>query len=214
MNYLVEYQKQLGLDADGIMGKGTAAAMMQDLNVTDKLLFAHVLGQVAHESGQYANFRENLNYGESGLLNIFKKYYTPELAKKHARHPELIGNHVYANRMGNGDEASGDGYKFRGIFGLQLTGKANIQDFLAHIGLPADTDPDSLQDNPKAYFQAAFYWFEKNGANNLCISTSDGCILDVSRKVNIGNTKTSAIPHGLDDRKAKTQAMFRALGLA
>ena len=214
MNYLVEYQRALGLDPDGKIGPNTAKAMMADLGITDKLLFSHVMGQVAHESGLYTNFRENLSYSSEGLQNIFRKYYTPQLADKHARHPELIANHVYASRMGNGDESSGDGWKYRGIFGLQLTGKTNIQEFLAHIGLPIDTDPDSLKDNPKAYFQAAFFWFEKNGANKLCTSTSNDCILNVSRKVNIGNTKTTAIPHGFDYRKAKTQSMFKALGLA
>lgn len=207
MNYLVEYQRKLGLEADGVMGKKTAAAMMQDLNITDKLFFAHLIGQIAHESGLYRNARENLNYNAAGLLNIFKKYYTPELAAKHERKPELIANHVYANRMGNGDEASGDGWKYRGIFGLQLTGKDNIQAFIKYLGLPEDTDPDSLLDDPRNYFLAGLYWFTKNGVDKLCTSTKETCIVAVTRRVNGGT-------NGLDDRIKQTKAMFKALGLA
>jgi len=72
MDYLKAYQEKLGLVADGKMGPNTAKAMMADLGITDKLFFAHMMGQVAHESGLYKNARENLNYGEEGLLNIFK----------------------------------------------------------------------------------------------------------------------------------------------
>jgi putative chitinase len=209
MNYLQKYQEHLGLSPDGIMGPNTAKAMMADLGITDKLLFAHVIGQVAHESGLYTHFRENLNYNEAGLLNIFSKYYkpTPSLAALHARKPELIANHVYANRMGNGDEASGDGWRYRGIFGLQLTGKTNITKFLDSIGLPADTDLDSLKDNPKVYFQAAFYWFNENAVDKKCVDTSDSCILTVTKRVNGGT-------NGLDDRKVQTRKVFKALGLA
>jgi putative chitinase len=207
MNYLVEYQKLLGLTADGVMGPNTAKAIMADLGITDKLLFAHMMGQVAHESGLYKNARENLNYNAAGLLNIFKKYYTQDLAKKHERKPEMIANHVYANRMGNGDEASGDGWKYRGIFGLQLTGKDNIQAFISYLGLPINTAPDSLLDNPKNYFLAGLYWFTKNGVDKLCRDTSDACILGVTKRVNGGT-------NGLEDRKVQTHKMFKALGLA
>jgi putative chitinase len=213
MNYLAEYQRKLGLTQDGLMGPNTAKAMMEDLGITDKLFFAHMMGQIAHESGLYKNARENLNYSASGLLNIFRKYYTPSLATQHERKPELIANHVYANRMGNGDEASGDGWKYRGIFGLQLTGKDNIVAFIKSLGLPENINPDSLLDDPKNYFLAGKYWFENNNAVKLCDSTSSDCILRVSRKVNIGNTKTTAIPHGLVDRKKQTISMFKALGI-
>ena len=207
MNYLVDYQKKLGLTADGIMGPATAKAMMTDLGITDKLVFAHMMAQVAHESGMYKFARENLNYGAAGLLNIFKKYYTKDLADKHERKPEVIANHVYANRMGNGDEASGDGWKYRGIFGLQLTGKTNIVGFMQHIGLPADTDPDTLLDDPKNYFLAGLYWFERNGVDKMCTSISSECVKKVSRRVNGGD-------NGLSDRQAQAKVMFKALGLA
>lgn len=207
MNYLVEYQKQLGLVPDGVMGPNTAKAMMSDLGITDKLFFAHMMGQVAHESGLYKNARENLNYNAAGLLNIFKKYYTQELAKKHERKPEMIANHVYANRMGNGDEASGDGWKYRGIFGLQLTGKTNIQRFLEYIGKDKNTNPESLLDDPRNYFLAGKFWFEDNGVDKLCTAANDACILTVTKRVNGGT-------HGLEDRKSQTHKIFKALGVA
>lgn len=217
MNYLKAYQQKLGLVPDAVLGPKTAAAMMDDLGVTDKLLFAHAMGQAMHESGLWTNFRENLNYSEAGLLNVFRKYYAGRagLAKKHARNSVVIGNYVYANRNGNGDEASGDGYKYRGIFGLQLTGKGNIVPFLVSMGYPADTDPDMLEDDAKAYFVAIFYWFKKNGADKLCTSTSSSCMTAVGKKVNRGNTlaKTPPALHN-DERIAYTKQVIRALGLA
>ena len=91
---------------------------------------AHFFAQTAHESGNFKAFSENLNYGAAGLTGIFKKYFpTNEKALLYERKPEKIANLVYASRMGNGDEASGDGYKFRGRGALQLTGKDNYKLF-------------------------------------------------------------------------------------
>jgi putative chitinase len=213
MNYLQLYQQKLGLVPDGVVGKKTAAAMMADLGLSDKLFFAHLMGQVKLESGGFVHFRENMNYNAAGLLNIFRKYYVnnPKLAEQHARKPELIANHVYANRMGNGNPASGDGWKYRGIFGLQLTGKTNIQRFLASIGLPLDTDLDALKGDPKVYFQAAVFWFRDNKADKLCTGLSDACILEVGRKVNIGNIHTTALPHAWEKRRDYTREMLKAV---
>jgi putative chitinase len=209
MNYLQLMQKRLNLTPDGIIGPKTVNALMLELGLTDKLVVGHVLGQMAHESGGFVHFRENLNYNEAGLLNIFSKYYKgrPGLAKAHARKPETIANYVYANRNGNGDEASGDGWKYRGGFGLQLTGKTNFTEFFEEIGLPLDTDPDTLKDDPKVYFQAGFFWFKKNGVDKKCTSTSRDCIIIVTKRVNGGT-------NGLDDRIVKTNGIFKALGLA
>lgn len=208
MNYLQEYQKRLGLMPDGKVGPKTAQAMMSDLGITDKLFFAHLMGQIAHESGLYTHARENLNYNEAGLLNIFRKYYVnhPALVDSHANHPSRIANYVYANRMGNGDEASGDGWKYRGIFGLQLTGKTNIQAFMKSIGLSPLADPDTLLNDPRNYFLSGKFWFRQTGVDKLCNSTNETCILAVTRRVNGGT-------NGLDDRIAKTKGMFAALGL-
>lgn len=216
MNYLQRYQEYLGLKPDGTIGPMTLAAMMEDLGITDKLFFCHLMGQMAHESGLYTNFRENMNYNAPGLLNVFNKYYAgnPGLADRHARNPVAVANHVYANRMGNGGEASGDGYKYRGAFGLQLTGKANFMRFFKYAGLPLDTDPNSLANMPRMYFLAGKFWFEDNGADKLCKSTESGCILDVSKKVNLGSEHSPRKPHALESRKFFTRKMFIAAGLA
>lgn len=217
MNYLVEYQKLLGLTPDGIMGPNTAKAMMADLGITDKLLFAHVIGQGMHESGLWKNFREDLNYDVAGLLNIFRKYYEgkPGLAEKHARKPETIANYVYANRNGNGDEASGDGWFYRGAFGLQTTGKTNFLEFFKYCGLPADTNPDSLKGDPRIYFKSMFFWFKKNNAEKLCTGTSDKHIDNVGKKVNRGNClEKTPLAHHNTERRKYTKQMFKALGLS
>ena len=215
MNFLQKYQQSLGLVPDGIIGAKSAAAMMKDLGITDKLVFCHIMGQVKLESGMYTHFREDMHYSEPGLLNIFRKYYgsRPDLAKKHAMNPVAIANYVYANRNGNGDESSGDGYFYRGAFGLQITGKENFHDFFKEVGLPLNTDPDSLKDNPRYYFLAAYFWFKKNDAIRLCKSTSKNCILTVGRKVNLGNSKTPLMPHDYAKREQYTIEMFRAVGL-
>ena len=217
MNYLQKYQQQLGLTPDGIMGPNTAKAMMADLGVTDKLLFACVMGQAMHESAIWTHFRENMNYDAAGLLNIFRDYYKghPGLAEKHERKPEVIGNYVYANRNGNGDEASGDGYYYRGAFGLQTTGKANFLELFEFCGLPADTNPDDLEDNYKVYFQSAFFWFHQNDAEKLCCGTTDKHITDIGKKVNRGNAKPTTKPaHHNEERIAYTRKMLKAVGLA
>ena len=91
---------------------------------------AAFIAQVAHESGQLRHVVENLNYSAQGLLKIFKKYFTSVLAQEYARQPQRIANRVYANRMGNGPESSGDGWKHRGRGLIQLTGKNNSSFFL------------------------------------------------------------------------------------
>ena len=213
MNYLQKYQQKLGLTPDGVIGPKTARAMMADLGITSKLFFAHLMGQIAHESGLYLNDRESLNYNSAGLLNIFRTYYLPrpDLVKKHARtktqkaDQKAIANFVYANRNGNGNVASGDGWKYRGIFGLQLTGRTNIIAFIQSLGLPLDTDPDTLLNDPRTYFLAGKFWFEKNGVDKLCIAYDEACITRISKRVNGGI-------NGLEDRIAKTKAMFKAVG--
>jgi putative chitinase len=208
LNYLQQYQILLNLTPDGKIGPNTAKAMMADLGITDKLVFAHVMAQVAHESGGFSHFRENMNYSAAGLLNIFGEYYKPfpGLAEKHARNSEAIGNHVYANRMGNGDEASGDGYFYRGTFSLQTTGKDNHLELFEFCGLPPDTNPDDLKDNYKVYFQSAFFWFKKNGVDKLCKSSDADCVKKVSRRVNGGD-------NGLKDRQSQAKIMFKAVGV-
>jgi putative chitinase len=112
-------------------------------NITNNLRLAHFLSQCGHESGSWTAVRENLNYSAKGLMGIFKKYFSnATLANAYQRQPEKIANRVYANRMGNGDEHSGDGYKFRGRGYIQLTGKENYSKFDATVPENIIADPD------------------------------------------------------------------------
>jgi putative chitinase len=206
VTYLQKYQEVLGLKPDGVIGKMTAAAMMKDLGITDKLFFAHLIGQMAHESGNFTHARENLNYSADGLIKTWPARFNKSNAWQYHRQPEKIANKVYAGRMGNGDESSGDGWKYRGIFGLQLTGKDNITRFMKSIGVQPNTDPETLLADPRNYFLSGLFWFKDNGVDKLCTSITDDCIKKVSKRVNGGYI-------GLDDRIAKTKAIYKALNL-
>ena len=123
---------------------------------------AGFLAQAGHESGSFQKVRENLNYSAEGLVRTFPKYFTPELAAQYARQPEKIGNHVYANRMGNGDEASGEGFKFRGRGFFQVTGKENYTACGKDIGLDIITTPEALERTKAALASALWFWKSRN----------------------------------------------------
>ena len=122
---LKSLQAKIGGPADGAWGPGTFKAAMAYYKFTS-VRAAHFFAQTAHGTGGYKAFGENLNYSADGLLGIFKKYFPDKAtATRYARQPEKIANRVYASRMGNGNEASGDGWRYRGRGALQLTGRDN-----------------------------------------------------------------------------------------
>ena len=195
---LQSLQKKIGVNPDGSFGAGTIKAAMAFYKMSPERA-AHFFAQTAHESGNFKAFSENLNYGAKGLMGIFKKYFPDAAtAAKYERKPEKIANRVYASRMGNGDEASGDGWKFRGRGALQLTGKSNYQAFASYLNKPEImTNPD-LVANEYA-FESALYFFEKNGLWKICDQgVSDATILSLTKKINGGT-------HGLADRADKTK---------
>jgi putative chitinase len=148
------------------------------------------LGQTGHESGNYRALRENLNYSAEGLTKIFKKYFpTLEAAKPYARNPEKIANRVYANRMGNGDEASGDGWKYRGRGLIQLTGKNNYEAFAESIEESVDDVVKFLETYEGAVQSACWFW----ETNNLNRWADKGDILTLTKRINGGTI-------GLEDR--------------
>lgn len=126
--------------------------------------FAHFMAQLAHESAHFRRLEENLNYSGDGLWNTFRKYFaSKEEADSFARQPERIANRVYSNRMGNGDEASGDGYRYRGRGFIQLTGRENYRNIGNRIGLDIENNPDIVSgDVATALKVAADYWDSKN----------------------------------------------------
>jgi len=158
---LVNLQKKIGVTPDGKWGPGTlkAAAAYYKLSPARA---AHFFGQTAHETGGFAKFTENLNYSAQGLMGVFKKYFPdPATAKRYERNPQAIANKVYANRMGNGPEASGDGWKYRGRGALQLTGRTNYETFAAYCNRPdVMTNPDLVA--TELAFESAMFFFERN----------------------------------------------------
>ena len=196
---MIELQKKIGVTADGAFGPGTlkAAASYFKLN---KNRAAHFFAECAHESGNFKAFSENLNYGAKGLRGIFGKYFpTDALARAYERQPAKIANRVYANRMGNGDEASGEGFAYKGRGPLQLTGKNNYRAFGKYIGREQE-----ILDNPDLVatelgFESALWFFDANKLWSICDQgINDAAILQLTKRINGGT-------HGLEDRKAKTK---------
>ena len=222
-----EWQAANGLSADGIVGPGTwdkmfaepevvvedykdlklsklqghvpAKVLLQVPNTADTfqintpLRLAHFLAQCGHESAGFKAVSENLNYSAKALGSIFKKYFpTEELALQYERKPELIANKVYASRMSNGDEASGDGFKFRGRGYIQLTGRANYTAFGKAINEDIPGNPDKVaSDYP--LLSAAWFW-SSNGLNQLADKgSSDAEVTAITKRVNGGTI-------GLEDR--------------
>ena len=164
----------------------------EKFGVNTPLRLAHFLAQTGHESGGFRITTENLNYSAKGLCNIFKKYFTPESAAEYQRKPEKIANIVYANRMGNGNQASGDGYKFRGRGFIQLTGKTNYQAFDKTVEDNIEANPD-LVATKYPLLSAAWFW-SKNGLNTIADQgNTTEVVTKITKKVNGGTI-------GLEDR--------------
>ncbi len=195
MKYLQKYQAANNLTPDGILGRKTFAYMAKHFAITPVQL-AYFLGQVAHETAGFVHGIENLNYSANGLLTVFRKYFNETSAKFYARNPEKIANLVYTNRMGNGDEASGDGWRFRGRGALQLTGRNNYTAFSAYIKDDCVAAPNKVVE--LYYFESAIWFFRENRLWPLCKPGFDiSDITALTRRVNGGI-------NGLDDRISKT----------
>ena len=167
--------------------------VMEKFGISNPTRLAHFLSQVAHESGNFKFVNENLKYSSKGLMAIFKKYFPTEaLATAFERKPEKIANKVYANRMGNGNEASGEGYKFRGRGYIQLTGKDNYKAFSDFIGEDCVANPDLVA--TKYPLTSAAFFFHKNKLWDICDKGhSHDIVTAVTKRVNGGTI-------GLDDR--------------
>lgn len=195
-------QKKLGLKPDGVFGPVTIKAAKTYYNLTDYQA-AHFFGQCSHETGNFTVFSENLNYSAEGLLKIFGKYFNPTTANQYARKPEAIANRVYANRMGNGAESSGDGWKFRGRGAIQLTGKSNYLSFATSINKPEIMNNPDLVSSEYSFESAKFFFDNKKiwiQAKSVDVYT----ITAVTKLVNGGI-------NGLPDRIEKTQKYYKWL---
>jgi len=166
---------------------------LSEYQIISNMQVAHFIAQIAHESGSFKYRRENLNYSAKALRAVFGKYFSSdEMADEHARNPESIANIVYANRMGNGDSDSGDGWRYRGRGLIQLTGRNNYSRCGADIGLNIEAEPELLaKDAETAVAAACWYW----KINKLNSPADQDDIKLVTRKINGGY-------HGLEERTA------------
>ena len=172
-------------------------------NITTSLRLAHFLAQCGHESGGFKHTSENLNYSAARLKIIFPKYFPRNTADSYARQPAKVASRVYANRMGNGDEASGDGYKFRGRGYIQLTGKSNYIKFAKFIGEDTVVNPDLVAE--KYPLASAAFFFDSNGLWKLCDEgATDNAVTHVTKRVNGGVI-------GLNDRIKRFKEYYALL---
>ena len=172
--------------------------------INTPLRLAHFLAQCGHESGGFRATQENLNYSAKGLMGIFKKYFpTAALANAYQRNPQKIANKVYASRMGNGNEASGEGYKFRGRGYIQLTGKENYTAFGKAIGEDIISNPDVV--SSKYALLSAAWFFSKNGLHRMADEgASDQVVTKITKRVNGGTI-------GLPDRIKHFKEYYKLL---
>lgn len=198
---LKSLQEKIGVTADGVFGPGTMKKAMEFYKFTP-LRAAHFFAQTSHETGGFKLFTENLNYSAAGLQGTFGKYFPGNLEESYSRNPEKIANRVYASRMGNGDEKSGDGWKFRGRGALQLTGKDNYKAFSDYLKKPEIMiNPDIVATTFS--FESAMFFFDKNKLWSICDQgVSDAAILALTKRINGGT-------HGLVDRNEKTKKYYQ-----
>ncbi len=167
--------------------------LLPDYEINTPQRMAAFLAQCAHESGEFTALKENLNYKAATLRKIFPKYFpTDEIANQYASMPnkqQAIANKVYANRMGNGDEASGDGYRYCGRGLIQLTGKENYSWFAASLEIPVEEASQYLETFEGAAQSACWFW-ETNKLNQWA---DKGDILTLTKRINGGTI-------GLEDR--------------
>ncbi len=197
-------QENIGVTPDGAFGPATLSVAAKHFRMTDEQA-AHFFGQTAHETGGFKAFSENLNYSSKGLMTTFKKYFADAaVASRYERKAEKIANRVYASRMGNGDEASGDGWKYRGRGALQLTGKSNYEAFAKWLGKPELLDtPDAVA--TEYAFDSARFFFDRNKLWAICDKgVNDEAILALTKRINGGT-------HGLEDRATRTKQYYNWL---
>jgi len=164
--------------------------ILPDYEIDTPQRVAAFVAQSAHESGNFTALHENLNYRAETLRKIFPKYFTDTTAAQFAHNPEAIANRVYANRMGNGTEESGDGFTYCGRGLIQLTGKSNYQAFAESIETPVEQIPEFLQTFEGAVQSACWFW----EANNLNQYADSGDIVTMTKRINGGTI-------GLEDRQ-------------
>lgn len=205
---LLEFAPKLGDKAEIV-----ADILNESKSVNTPLRLAHFLAQAGHESALFSITTENLNYSDSGLANTWpnrysagrdpstRRYLPNALAKSLHRKPEAIANNVYANRMGNGNESSGDGWAYRGRGYFQLTGKNNYSAYSEYeYGDDRIVRNPDLVAQPEDAIKSSLWYWERNSLNRYADRDD---VWSVSRAVNLGNANSTATPNGMDDRISK-----------
>jgi len=176
--------------------------ILPDYEIDTPQRVAAFLAQCSHESGGFRALKENLNYRPETLVKLWPSHFpNMEVANQYAHNQEKIANRAYANRMGNGDEASGDGFRYCGRGLIQLTGKDNYQAFADSIQTPVEEVPEFLGTFEGAIQSACWFW--ENGNLNACADTGD--ILTMTKKINGGTI-------GLDDRTKQYHHALQVFG--
>lgn len=165
--------------------------IMSEFEINTPLRVATFIAQTAHESGGYITLIENLNYSAQRLLQVFPRKFTQATAINYDRQPQKIANYLYANKIGNGDETSGDGWRYKGRGVVQVTGRGNYKACGVELGLDLIAFPELLEQSLNAFRSAGWYWKSRN-----CNSFADrGDFIGLTKAINGGL-------NGLDDRKA------------
>ena len=175
--------------------------ILPDYDISTPARMAAFIAQTAHESGGYTALHENLNYQAASLCRVWPHYFNTGNANDYAHQPEKIANRAYGGRMGNGDEASGDGWRFCGRGLLQVTGHDNYQAFADSLQMSIDDVPAFLQTFEGAVQSACWFW-ENNNLNHWADA---GDIEKMTQIINGGQL-------GIDDRKARYNHALQVLG--
>jgi putative chitinase len=179
------------------------AQLLPDYEINTPKRIAAFIAQCAHESGNFLFLKENLNYKAASLRKVFPKYFpTDELAAQYANKPEKIANRVYGGRMGNGDESTGDGYRYCGRGLIQLTGKQNYTWFAASLEISVEEAAEYLQTFEGAAQSACWFW-ETNKLNEWA---DKGDIVTLTKRINGGTI-------GLEDRIKHYEHALHVLGV-
>lgn len=187
----------------GIIPDFVLSELPEIKELTTPTRIIHLLSQCSHESLNFTRTKENLNYKSSILIKVFPKYFTPEEAILYEKQPIKIANRVYANRMGNGDEASGDGFKYSGKGYIQLTGKDNYRRLSSYIGEDFVNYPDLVAD--KYPLASAAVYFTYNRLWDICDEgNSIEVITKLTKRINGGT-------NGLQDRISKFQKLLELI---
>ena len=182
------------------------AKYCEKYEINTALRLAHFLAQINHESGDMKRLEENLNYSAKRLLEVFPKYFDSyEIALSYANKPKMIASRVYANRMGNGDEASGDGYKYRGRGLIQLTGKTNYVAFDRFLNANGEivSNPDLVAKNKEYAVLTAFFYWDSRKLNNLIDKDGNQYFVckEITKRINGGY-------NGINDRWGRFQKYY------